>query len=150
MGHKVANFRTNVLQLPEMAVGDRLKVLGAVPNIYAVGEVLLPTPSDWPHNAVTTGFFFLDEAISAAGGINNGSGSIRSGGGNMTSSDGAQNEDCSTELVKLKDWIASHPRPVVVNFGSMACLDEGNVNVPENSIRAALQLGALSLALRAD
>lgn len=140
MGATVAAFRTDVLQLPEMTTGDRLKVLGGLPSIYAVGEALLPTPIDWPNNAVTTGFFFLEDAMLAAD------------GGNCTASNSGGAVGTSTKrdeaaLAELKDWISTHPRPVVVNFGSMACLDDGDVNVPENSVKAALQLGALSFAL---
>jgi hypothetical protein len=149
MGSTVATFRTDVLQLPAIATGDRLKMLGAVPNIYAVGEALLPTPSDWPHTAVTTGFFFLEEAMSAARGDDSAGNCIAcddspTAGSNGT---GTQDKAGSAELLQLREWISTHPRPVVVNFGSMACLDDDNVNVPENSVKAALQLGVLSSRL---
>ena len=117
MGKIVADFRTDVLQLPAMPTGDRLKVLGELPNIYAVGgRSLLPTPNDWPVNATTTGFFFLEEAT--------------------TSAEVALADDGVDE--GLRAWMSAHPRPVVVNFGSMNCMDE---NVPENAVQAALDLG---------
>jgi hypothetical protein len=142
----VSNFRTEVLQLPLMATGDRLKVLGALPNIYAVGEALLPTPSDWPRNAVTTGFFFLEEALTAdddddddsttaskgdggggrgkSGGGGGGRGKSEGGsGGGRGKSEGGSGAG-SAELSRLKAWVSANPRPVVVNFGSMACIDE--------------------------
>ena len=132
----MSNFRTEVLQLPLMATGDRLKVLGALPNIYAVGEALLPTPSDWPRNAVTTGFFFLEEALTAddddsttaskgesgCGGGGRGKSEGGSGGGRGKSEGGSGAG--SAELSRLKAWVSANPRPVVVNFGSMACIDE--------------------------
>ena len=82
--------------------------------------------SDWPQNAVTTGFFFLEEALSAA----QSDGSTGSDGGNADSSGCANGEGGSAELQQLKElkeWVSTHPRPVVVNFGSMACLDGGRL-----------------------
>ena len=146
MGSTVATFRTDVLQLPAMTTADRLKLLGAVPNIYAVGEALLPTPGDWPHNAVTTGFFFLEEAMSAARGKDSAAKCVACDDGDTADSDGTSTPDeaGSAELLQLREWISTHSRPVVVNFGSMACLDDGSINVPENSVKAALQLGVFS------
>ena len=112
MGSTVATFRTDVLQLPAIETGDRLKVLGAIPNIYAVGEALLPTPSDWPHNAVTTGFFFLEEAVLAARDNNSAGNSMAcddsgTGGRNGT---GTPDEAGSAEFLQLRAWISTHPR----------------------------------------
>ena len=107
---------------------------------------MLPTPSDWPHNAVTTGFFFLEEAILAARDNDSAGNSMAYDDSGTTGSNGTGTPD-EAEFLQLRVWISTHPRPVVVNFGSMACLDDGNVNVPENSVKAALQLGVLSSRL---
>ena len=74
-------------------------------------------------------FFFLKKATALA--------SDRTGGGN----DGE-----NIEIIEnidnidpgLRAWMGDHSRPVVVNFGSMNCMDE---NVPENAVQAALDLG---------
>ena len=133
MGATVAAFRTDVLQLPPMPLGDRLKRLGELANIYAVGEALLPTPSDWPPNATTTGFFFLEEACAPPSGGGAKAAARASVERPETQGEGASAAD-EEGFSRLREWVLDHPRPVVINFGSMACLDE--VDVPTNAVRA--------------
>jgi hypothetical protein len=108
---------------PRRRVGERLTQLGELPTIYAVGSVMRPTPRDWPSSATTCGFFFLEEALTASEAL---SGQSDGGGG------GGE----STEHARLKAWVAAHPRPVVVNFGSMACADQADI--PRHAVRCAL------------
>eukprot|EP01047_Picozoa_sp_COSAG01_P035996 COSAG01_NODE_2792_length_7061_cov_20.067222_4_plen_134_part_00 len=108
---------------PRRRVGERLTQLGELPTIYAVGSVLLPTPRDWPASATTCGFFFLEEALTAPPEAPCGQSDGGGGGGE------------STEHARLKAWIAAHPRPVVVNFGSMACAD--HADIPRHAVRCA-------------
>jgi sterol 3beta-glucosyltransferase len=90
-----AKFRKELraqLNLPSKPKPDLLHAADGtrVPVVHAHSRHVVPQPSDWPTEAVTTGYWFLDEV------------------------------DCWTPPEQLEAFLRDGPPPVYIGFGSMA------------------------------
>jgi len=83
-------FRTEVLKLPPLKKGSRVKVMLSTPTLCAFSRALVPKPADWPVCAKVTGFWFVRDSKSAY------------------------------KLdTKLESFLMASPKAICVNFGSM-------------------------------
>jgi sterol 3beta-glucosyltransferase len=62
MGPAEELFRKKILEIPPLKRGKRLKEMGECASLCAFSKTVVPSPRDWPGNALITGWWFASRA----------------------------------------------------------------------------------------